>query len=268
MNDGFYNGKLAPSLKLSRNNWHWRQNNPQNITVRPQAQSESRNGTSARAKTPAKQNENVNVDGRETSKSSNGGKIFAADVCTHTRIYTHAHTHWQGYAHTLAHSYTQTSCSECGSLGLALPQACGNSPESSSAVRLLPHAKREIQHLPATTTARFYNFLKNPRRSGPFNMHWKYPYLSELSTAAFVFCLLERCIEMVGARRVGEKNRRPTSQYSVQSCAIEIVERTIFLSTVAAEKRSEPLSDLQKGNDCVFFTALSGWLLRCHLHFD
>lgn len=156
-NDGVYNGKLAPSLKLSRNNWHWRQNNPQNITVRPQTQSESRNEKSARPKIPAKHHETVNVDGRETSKTSNGGNIFAADVCTHTRIYTHTHTHWQGYAHTLAHSYTQTSCSECGSLGLALPQACGNSSESSSAVRLLPHAKTEIQHLPASTTALFYN---------------------------------------------------------------------------------------------------------------
>ena len=59
-------------------------------------------------------------------------------------------------------------------------------------------------------------------------MHEKYPYLYELSTAASVFCLLERCIEMVGARRVGEKNRRPTSRYSVQSCAMEPEERTIF----------------------------------------
>lgn len=188
---------------------------------------------------------------------------------SHTYIHTHTHTHWQGYAHTLAHSYTQTSCSECGSLGLALPQACGNSPESSSAVRLLPHAKREIQHLPASTTALFYNKKKH-KTVGLFNMHWKYPYLSEWSTAGSVFCLLERCIEMVGARRVGEKNRRPTSQYSVQSCAIETVERTIFPSTVAAEKRSESLSDLPKGNDYVFFMALPDRLLRWqpHLLFD
>ena len=72
------------------------------------------------------------------------------------------------------------------------------------------------------------------------------PYLSELSTAASVFCLLERCIEVVGARRAWEKNRRPTAHYAVQSCAMETVGRTILQGTVAAEMED----DVSRGNDC------------------
>lgn len=50
-----------------------------------------------------------------------------------------------------------------------------------------------------------------------------------------------RCIEVEGAGRAGEKNRRPTSHYAVQSCAIETVGRTI-LRTVGAKKRRGLLS--------------------------
>lgn len=62
----------------------------------------------------------------------------------------------------------------------------------------------------------------------------KSPYLREEPTGAAVFCSLERCIEVEGAGRAGEKNRRPTSHYAVQSCAIETVGRTI-LQTVGAK---------------------------------
>lgn len=66
-----------------------------------------------------------------------------------------------------------------------------------------------------------------------------------------------------GPGGLGEKNRRPTSQYSVQTCAMETVGRTIFLSTVAAENRSEPLSDPQKGNDSARFSWLFQFQTDC-----
>ena len=99
-----------------------------------------------------KSRRNVNVGRREMSKTCNGGNIFAADVCTHThththypRVHTYTHTHTDKDTRTRSptHTHRQTGCSECGSLGLALPQACGNSPEASSAVRLLPHATKK-----------------------------------------------------------------------------------------------------------------------------
>lgn len=201
----------------------------------------------------------------------NGRNIFAADVCTHTHTHIHTHTHWQGYAHTLVHS-THThrqaalNVGHWALLSLKRAETVPNPPLQSGCFRTL----REKYSICPPRRPRYFTIRKNPKTVGLFNVHWKDSYLSELSTAASVFCLLERCIEMVGAWRVGEKNRRPTSQYSVQSCAIETVERTIFPSTVAAEKRSEPLSDLKKGNDYVFFIALPDWLLRWqpHLLFD
>ena len=96
-------------------------------------------------------------------KCRSRGNVFkkTATVETFSRqMYVHIHTHTytpkrespgRTHTHTLtgirAHArpliHIDTGCSECGSLGLALPQACGNSPEASSAVRPLPHAKKK-----------------------------------------------------------------------------------------------------------------------------
>ena len=51
-----------------------------------------------------------------------------------------------------------------------------------------------------------------------------------------MFCVLERCIEVVGARRAGEKNRRPTSYYDVQSCAME-QRGALFCKYSSSEKK-------------------------------
>lgn len=61
-----------------------------------------------------------------------------------------------------------------------------------------------------------------------------------------MFCSLERCIEVEGAGKAVEKNRRPTSHYAVQSCAIETVGRTI-LQTVGAKNGGGLLCDPQRG---------------------
>lgn len=167
------------------------------------------------------------------SKNGNGGNIFAADVCVHTHARTpgtHVHmyidknTRTRSPTHSLTHTHTgEAGCSECGSLGLALPRACGNSAEASSAVRPLPHAGEKTPSLRPRQQAigsldRFLSVHKSP-------------YLREYPTGAAVFW---RCIEVEGAGRAGEKNRRPTSHYAVQSCAIETVGRTI-LRTVGAK---------------------------------
>lgn len=175
--------------------------------------------------------------GGEMSKTSNGGNIFAADVYTHTRIQrervpgqtrTHTLTGIRAHARPLVH--IDTGCSECGSLGLALPQACGNSPEAYSAVRLLPHAKKTpfTDHnrraiLQSATTAGFRYALKNP-------------YLPEWATAASVFCLLERCIEVVGARRTPGWGKKQEAYFILRRTVMRNRDSRAhyFASTVAA----------------------------------
>lgn len=111
-------------------------------------------------------------------------------IYTHTqppcpRIDTHR---WEN-VHALAHWYWLL---KCGSLGLALSRACGNSP----AVPTLPHTK--------------YIYLLNSRTmSRQHNKCIKIFYLHENSTIASVPFLLERWIEVVGpgGLGVGEKNR-------------------------------------------------------------
>lgn len=90
---------------------------------------------------------------RHIYKTNDGGNIFAADVHTHihtlfpgTRARAHTHTLARIRARARARPllHIDTGCSKCGSLGLALPQACGNSPEACSAVRPLPHAENTV----------------------------------------------------------------------------------------------------------------------------
>lgn len=87
-----------------------------------------------------------------------------------------------------------------------------------------------------------------------------------------MFCVLERCIEVVGARRAGEKNRRPTSYYDVQSCAMEQW-GALFCKYSSSEKKMRgSLSDFQRRDDSAGFL----WLFqtdrstdcRCHVVFD
>lgn len=147
-------------------------------------------------------------------------------------MYTHIHSPWaQTCAHARPLVHIDTGCSECGSLGLALSQACGNSPEASSAVRPLPCAQK--QRLPTTATLLFHN-LQPPLA---LEMYWKILTFANTRRQPPCFAYLNVASRWwgPGGLRVGEKNRRPTSYYDVQSCAIETVGRTIC--TVAATRR-------------------------------
>lgn len=147
--------------KLSRNNWHERRNNPRNIRRRSSnATGETERGIGGSeepGETPRRRGRRWQGNVQKRQRWKHFSRQMYGLTHTHERASARTHTHWQGSAHTLAHSYTQTSCSECGSLGLALPQACGNSPESSSAVRPLPHAKRERERERGTRRSLAYD---------------------------------------------------------------------------------------------------------------
>lgn len=87
----------------------------------------------------------------DTSIKPTTVETFSRQMYIHTYIHC-SRAHARGLTHTLARIrararpllHIDTGCSKCGSLGLALPQACGNSPEACSAVRPLPHAKNTV----------------------------------------------------------------------------------------------------------------------------
>lgn len=150
-----------------------------------------------------------------------------------THVYTHTLTHidkdTRTRSPTRTHRQAALNVGHWALLSLKRAETVPNPPLQSGCFRTLREKFSIWRHDDGTILQ-----LKNPQDG------WALSYALKNTLTFSNYRQQPPCFaylnEMVGARRVGEKNRRPTSQYSVQSCAIETVERTIFPSTVAAEK--------------------------------
>lgn len=105
----------------------------------------------------------------KTSGTSSGGNIFAADVCAHTRIYTHTHTHTDKDTRTRSPTLTHTRRQAAVNVGhwalLSLKRAetVPNPPLQSGRFRTLRHKYSICPPL----RPRYFTIKKPPRQSGP-----------------------------------------------------------------------------------------------------
>lgn len=153
-------------------------------------------------------------------------KTFSRQTYVHTHsptAHTHTYTHWKGYTHTLAHSYTHTH----RLLWMWVTGPCSPSSvrKQSRSLFCSPTASARLKK----TQFDDYNGLAISQ------FKTTAAHLCALKTLTFpskrqppCFAYLNVASRWWGPGGLGRKNRRPTSHYDVQSCAIETVGRTIL----------------------------------------
>lgn len=153
-------------------------------------------------------------------------EIFSRQIYVHThahsaRAHTDTHVKWDAltrsptrtHRHWLLWMWVTGPCSPSSVRKQSRSLLCSPTASARRKTTFRHHNNRAFQPLLASNMHKIILTLPNIRQQPPC--------VAGCNVAT-------RRRRGPGGLRVGEKNRRPTSYYAVQSCAIETVGRTIF----------------------------------------